>query len=212
MIGKIILPWFGGSAAVWSTCLLFFQASLLAGYLYAHFSTRYLKPRQQALLHIALLAVSIALLPILPSPNWKPAQRGRPLRPHPAASHRNHRSALLSAVHHQPVAPSLVCGGQARSDPLSPVRAFEFRIAAGPAQLSAGSGTACGDAHASVRMVRDIRLVRAFLRGAGVERAESRHSERSLRQAAAHPAGNYTRSGSRWRPAAPRCCFPSPLI
>ena len=78
MIGKIILPWFGGSASVWSTCLLFFQASLLAGYLYAHFSTRYLKPRQQALLHISLLAVSIALLPILPSPDWKPAHPGDP--------------------------------------------------------------------------------------------------------------------------------------
>jgi hypothetical protein len=78
MIGKIILPWFGGSASVWSTCLLFFQASLLAGYLYAHFSTRYLKPRQQALLHVALLAVSIALLPILPSPDWQPAHPGDP--------------------------------------------------------------------------------------------------------------------------------------
>jgi hypothetical protein len=78
MIGKIILPWFGGSASVWSTCLLFFQASLLAGYLYAHCSTRYLKPRQQALLHLALLALSITLLPILPSPNWKPAVAGDP--------------------------------------------------------------------------------------------------------------------------------------
>ena len=61
MIGKIILPWFGGSAAVWSTCLLFFQAALLAGYLYAHCSTRYLKPRHQAMLHIGLMAVSLAL-------------------------------------------------------------------------------------------------------------------------------------------------------
>jgi hypothetical protein len=78
MIGKIILPWFGGSASVWNTCLLFFQASLVAGYLYAHWSTRYLKPRQQALLHMALLAVSIALLPILPSPDWKPPQSGDP--------------------------------------------------------------------------------------------------------------------------------------
>jgi len=78
MIGKIILPWFGGSAAVWSTCLLFFQASLLAGYLYAHCSTRYLKPRQQAILHVALMAVSLALLPILPSPDWKPSQPGDP--------------------------------------------------------------------------------------------------------------------------------------
>ncbi len=78
MIGKIILPWFGGSAAVWSTCLLFFQAALLAGYLYAHRSTRSLKPKQQATLHIALMAFSLALLPILPSPTWKPSQAGDP--------------------------------------------------------------------------------------------------------------------------------------
>jgi len=78
MIGKIILPWFGGSAAVWSTCLLFFQASLLAGYLYAHCSTRYLKPRQQAILHVVLMAASLALLPILPSAEWKPSQPGDP--------------------------------------------------------------------------------------------------------------------------------------
>jgi len=78
MIGKIILPWFGGSAAVWSTCLMFFQAALLAGYLYAHWSTRSLKPKRQAALHIALMALSLALLPILPSPSWKPSQAGDP--------------------------------------------------------------------------------------------------------------------------------------
>ena len=78
MIGKIILPWFGGAAAVWSTCLLFFQAALLAGYLYAHCSTRYLKPRHQAMLHIGLMAVSLALLPIVPSASWKPVQAGDP--------------------------------------------------------------------------------------------------------------------------------------
>ena len=78
MIGKIILPWFGGAAAVWSTCLLFFQAALLAGYLYAHCSTRYLKPRRQAMLHIGLMAISLALLPIVPSPAWKPVAAGDP--------------------------------------------------------------------------------------------------------------------------------------
>ncbi len=78
MIGKIILPWFGGSAAVWSTCLLFFQAALLAGYLYAHWSTTWLRPKKQAMLHIALMAVSLALLPILPSPRWKPSEAGDP--------------------------------------------------------------------------------------------------------------------------------------
>src|SRR3984957_1918155 len=78
MIGKISLPWFGGSAAVWSTCLLFFQAALLAGYLYAHWSTTWLRPKKQAMLHVALMAVSVALLPILPSPRWKPTEAGDP--------------------------------------------------------------------------------------------------------------------------------------
>jgi hypothetical protein len=78
MIGKIILPWFGGAAAVWSTCLLFFQSALLAGYLYAHCSTRYLKPRSQAILHSGLLVLSLALLPIIPSPSWKPVAAGDP--------------------------------------------------------------------------------------------------------------------------------------
>src|SRR6202034_735785 len=78
MIGKIILPWFGGSAAVWSTCLLFFQAALLAGYFYADRSTRWLRPKRQATLHITLMAVSLALLPILPSPTWKPSHAGDP--------------------------------------------------------------------------------------------------------------------------------------
>ena len=73
VIAKIILPWFGGSAAVWTTCLLFFQMVLLLGYMYSHAVIRYLKPRAQMLLHIALLAVSAAALPIYPNASWKPA-------------------------------------------------------------------------------------------------------------------------------------------
>ena len=72
MIAKIILPWFGGSAAVWTTCLLFFQTVLLAGYLYAHIVVRRLEPRTQVLLHIGLLAASILVLPVIPNPGWKP--------------------------------------------------------------------------------------------------------------------------------------------
>jgi hypothetical protein len=74
----MILPWFGGSAAVWNTCLLFFQAALLGGYLYAHLSTRFLKPRGRAILHIALLVVSLAALPVLPAQHWKPLHPGDP--------------------------------------------------------------------------------------------------------------------------------------
>ena len=73
IIAKQILPWFGGSAAVWTTCLVFFQVALLAGYAYSDLTTRKLKPRVQVLLHIALLAASLAVLPIVAHTSWKPA-------------------------------------------------------------------------------------------------------------------------------------------
>src|SRR5262249_54470454 len=69
---KIILPWFGGSAAVWTTCMLFFQSALLGGYLYSHWTTYKLTSRAQTTLHIILLAISVTLLPILPGDAWKP--------------------------------------------------------------------------------------------------------------------------------------------
>jgi hypothetical protein len=72
MIAKQILPWFGGSAAVWATCLVFFQTALLAGYAYADWTSRFLRPKRQAVLHIALLAASLLLLPIIPNVHWKP--------------------------------------------------------------------------------------------------------------------------------------------
>ena len=73
IIAKQILPWFGGTSAVWTTCLVFFQVVLLAGYTYSHLTTRYLAPKQQARLHIALLVVSVLFLPIIPSEALKPA-------------------------------------------------------------------------------------------------------------------------------------------
>jgi hypothetical protein len=72
LIGKYILPWFGGSPGVWTTCMLFFQVLLLGGYAYAHCSTRWLRPRQQAVLHLVLLVLSLLFLPITPSEAWKP--------------------------------------------------------------------------------------------------------------------------------------------
>lgn len=78
VIAKIILPWFGGSAAVWTTCLLFFQMVLLLGYLYAHAVVRYLKPRAQMIVHTGLLLVSVAALPIYPSLAWKPTGTEEP--------------------------------------------------------------------------------------------------------------------------------------
>ncbi len=78
LIAKIILPWFGGSAAVWSAAMLFFQLVLLAGYAYAHILIRHLRAKSQAAVHIALLAISCALLPILPSATWQPSEAGDP--------------------------------------------------------------------------------------------------------------------------------------
>lgn len=80
IIAKSIVPWFGGSAAVWTTCLLFFQLVLLAGYLYAHGTIRYLKPRAQARLHIGLLGVSLLALHVLPRAGWKPTGTEEPTR------------------------------------------------------------------------------------------------------------------------------------
>ena len=72
LISKFILPWFGGSPAVWSTCMLFFQVVLFGGYVYAHLTTQYLSPKKQALLHISLLLAAACLLPISPDNAWKP--------------------------------------------------------------------------------------------------------------------------------------------
>src|SRR6266545_4335871 len=78
VIAKIILPWFGGSAAVWTTCLLFFQLVLLLGYSYSHALVRYFKPRMQMLVHAALLLLSALVLPVYPNQAWKPTGTEEP--------------------------------------------------------------------------------------------------------------------------------------
>ncbi|MCX7892313.1 MAG: fused MFS/spermidine synthase [Burkholderiales bacterium] len=78
LIARIILPWFGGSAAVWGACMVFFQVALVAGYAYAHLVASRLRPRLQGVVHLALLAASLAALPVLPADSWKPATAGDP--------------------------------------------------------------------------------------------------------------------------------------
>lgn len=72
LISKAILPWFGGTPSVWTTCMLFFQVLLCGGYLYSHLVTSRLTPRQQGLVHGGVLLISLAFLKILPSIDWKP--------------------------------------------------------------------------------------------------------------------------------------------
>jgi SAM-dependent methyltransferase len=72
LAGKYLLPWFGGGPAVWTTCLLFFQALLLAGYVYAHLLTRHLRLRLQLALHATLLLSCLAFLPVAFQPGRLP--------------------------------------------------------------------------------------------------------------------------------------------
>src|SRR5712692_7589074 len=72
LIAKVILPWFGGSAAVWTVCMLFFQVLLLCGYVYSHAYVRLRIPARRHI-HIALLALAAATLPLAAGGAWKPA-------------------------------------------------------------------------------------------------------------------------------------------
>ena len=79
LIGKYILPWFGGTPGVWTTCLLFFQCMLLAGYAYAHLLTRWLSLRQQAVVHGFVLFLALWTLPISPAESLKPVATVSPV-------------------------------------------------------------------------------------------------------------------------------------
>jgi hypothetical protein len=78
LISRFILPWFGGSPAVWTTCLLFFQTVLFAGYAYAHVSEHYLGPKVRTIVHLTLIGAALLTLPITPSDGWKPADSNYP--------------------------------------------------------------------------------------------------------------------------------------
>jgi SAM-dependent methyltransferase len=80
LIARLILPWFGGSAAVWTTCMLCFQVKLLAGYAYAHVLARRLAASNlERVVHVLLLAAALALLPIAPGESWKPLGNEEPI-------------------------------------------------------------------------------------------------------------------------------------
>ncbi|MEI7909449.1 MAG: fused MFS/spermidine synthase [Verrucomicrobiota bacterium] len=77
VISKFILPWFGGSPGVWTTCMLFFQMVLFGGYSYAHVLSRR-KPLTQAWVHVALLGLALLVLPIVPGAGLKPLGAANP--------------------------------------------------------------------------------------------------------------------------------------
>jgi hypothetical protein len=78
IVAKMILPWFGGSSSVWSTCIVFFQLELLLGYAYVHWLHEKLPARRQTLVHGSLLLLSLAALPVMANPAWKGAALDHP--------------------------------------------------------------------------------------------------------------------------------------
>ena len=88
MIGRFILPWFGGTPAVWSTTMLFFQVLLTGGYAYAYWLIGRVPQKRQPVIHIALIVSAVSLLaalslswvsPITPSASLKPGDASSPI-------------------------------------------------------------------------------------------------------------------------------------
>src|SRR4029077_2498804 len=88
LLARYILPWFGGTSAVWITCMLFFQLLLVAGYAYSHLVATRLHPRRQMVVHIAIVSACVLLMgglaltwqsPITPGPAWKPLSPDFPI-------------------------------------------------------------------------------------------------------------------------------------
>jgi spermidine synthase len=88
MVGKHILPWFGGGAGVWTLCLVFYQSTLFLGYGYAHLLVRFASPKAQLVAHVLLVGAALFALPVLPAEGWKPNAMSEPSR---------HILAMLSA-------------------------------------------------------------------------------------------------------------------
>src|ERR1700723_1378620 len=88
LLARYILPWFGGTSAVWITCMLFFQLLLVAGYAYSHLIATRLAPRRQVIVHVAIVSGCLLLMgalaliwqsPITPGVNWKPVSPDFPI-------------------------------------------------------------------------------------------------------------------------------------
>lgn len=79
LLAKAILPWYGGTPAVWTTCMLFFLTGLFGGYAYAHLLVQRLSPRVQGMVHLALLAAALVMLPVVPAAHWKPLGNEPPI-------------------------------------------------------------------------------------------------------------------------------------
>ena len=210
LIARLILPWFGGSAAVWTTCMLFFQALLLAGYAYAHFLDAGCREQRAAADRTrVLLVAAVATLPIAPGEAWKP--RGRRGAGDAASCCCSARRVGLPYFLLASTSP-LLQAWFARARPgENPYRLFAVSNLA--SLRRAGRLPVPGRAVSRRRASRCgcwSWLFAAFaraLRGGGLA-ARRGGSRRAHRRTSARPAANARRScsGSRSRPPARCCC------
>ena len=173
LFGKMVLPLLGGSPAVWNTCMLFFQAALLGGYLYAHVSSSRLTVRRQATVHLAALALAALALPV--SLRSAAPEGGAAPIPWLLGADGDHRGrAVPGAERHgsHPAALVLAQRPRAGGGSVPPVRRQQPGERAGPDRVSAADGAADAPGRPERRV--DGRLRRAGpadrrVRRAGVE-------------------------------------------
>ena len=168
LIAKQILPWFGGSAAVWSICMVFFQVTLLAGYAYSDWISRHLAPRRQVMVHIVLLALSLAFLPILAQSHWKPGGEEDPTLWILGLLVATIGSALLSALDHRPPGPVLGLPDHDRGPCLPLLLPVQPGLPAGPGELPLPARTPGQAGDPGLRLVRGLCPVHPAVRGFGL--------------------------------------------
>ena len=129
IIAKLILPQFGGGVAVWATCLVFFQITLLLGYAYAHQLVKRDRSGRLRRVHIALLLVSLLVLPIIPGEAASVMSGSESECAHRGAAAGHHRPAVRVARHHQSAAAGVAGARRQRARPVPPVRGVEPGVA-----------------------------------------------------------------------------------
>ena len=165
MIGRYILPWFGGGPAVWTSCLLFFQACLLAGYAYAHWLGSLRNVRLQAGIHVGLLLASLAFLPLHPNAAfWKPVSSADPSGRILLLVNGDSRRPVPVVVRNDATGAAMADDWKSRKIALAIVCSFEFWIVSCVAELSVRLRAVAAAAHAGLHLVRALPGVRVTVR------------------------------------------------
>ena len=168
LISKFILPWFGGSPAVWTTCLLFFQSLLFCGYAYAHLISRLFTCRGQAILHGVLLVAAIVTTAGRAGGKLEARFGRRSDVANPRAAHLHGRAALFRSLGHRAVGTSLVQPGLSGTLALSALRTVERRLAGGADDVSVPVRAGVYRSGASLVLVGRIWGVRRLMRLGGI--------------------------------------------